>query len=184
MKGITRSSNFVISPYRPREEQLNTGDAVELFPYPFTFDLAPCPEGSSTRLAHDEFAFTTAVCLYNMALVHHRSHVLNKKQQADSSLLHRVLRLYQEAFNVLVSWDPRPVAAGSPIVLLLMALCKNMASVHYENGDLAQVKFWKSHLDRAMSFANPNLLDKDIYGIFRFSTLLMSGTDLIAARAA
>jgi hypothetical protein len=109
-----------------------------------------------------------------MALVHHHTW-LSSRRNSDvmSQLLHRVRHLYQQAFQVLLSWNPKPAAAvstagsgGTAVLVLLMALCKNLASVSYEYGDLVQVKVWKSHLEHATHFVDPRLLDRETYNFF------------------
>ena len=207
---ISPTTNFVILPRCHRsalpspsaatgaggeQESIIDYNDVDFFPHPFLFELRSNPPRLDTKttgggkntnhhLTHDEFALATAVCFYNMALVHHRTWVSRRKNDDDLSLLlQRVLCLYQQAFQVLLSWNPKTATGRGNVVLVIMALCKNLSSVSYEYGNLAQVKVYKTHLEQAMRFVDPHLLDRETYSFFRIS-IMLRGTEIIAAKAA
>ncbi|KAL7570706.1 hypothetical protein ACA910_017830 [Epithemia clementina (nom. ined.)] len=144
-----------------------------------------------------------AACLYNMALAHTLEYRHYKEGRASSSgsntattttaaprttfresgdyLLERALVLYEIAYHVLVQMSHVP--SGDTAMILVMAVCNNIASVHHSLGNLEASRQWKQQLSFALYLSDlSNLDDQDSLGFFYFTAHLLP--EFRAARAA
>ena len=186
-------------------------DGFPLYARPFVFDFAiplATSGGSSLLLcmmdpwstSPSQTTLCVAACLYNLALANHLEYRKYRQERGTRSsptngmvpssrdnafvdeLLERALSLYEIAYQILAHWSPVPSSDHSAMILVL-AVCNNLASVHHSLGNLEASRQWKQQLSLVFHLCNEiNVHDHESMGFFYFTSHLLP--DFCAVRAA
>lgn len=148
---------------------------IEYFEQPFIMASAA---NSRVFTSHEEVAYCTALCFYNLALAWYSDY---KKSSLKYDRLQKADEFFLRAFHLLSACNLDP---DDSKLILLMAVCNNLAAVQADFGNLLLLQHWGGKFNAVLQFADADSHWKDRnYHHFRMKHLL-NVYDLTAAGAA
>lgn len=120
-------------------------------------------------MTDEQAAYCSSICFYNMAIA---SYTGFKKQPLEHDRLHMTYDLFLRAFDLLAVCKLDP---DDSKIILLLAICNNLAAVQAELGNLGLLQHWAEKFCIILEFADAMSHWNDAsYHYFRLKHLLCS----------
>lgn len=165
-KNESKSSSFVVKAVN---HFIGTGmrtTGIEYFERLFFIDSIPT---GGESISDEQAAYCSSICFYNMAIASYNGF---KKQPLDHDRLTVTYDLFLRAFDLLAVCKLDP---DDSKVIMLLAICNNLAAVQAELGNLGILKHWADKFYAILGFADAMSHWNDAtYHYFRLKQLLSS----------